>query len=133
MPTIADLLTLASPADSPVIAGMPVGYVEAVIEEAVSQIGCRYGDSSERAAALLALHILSLDGSLSAGGSSGQLASEANGPASRSFKTETLAGYASEGLYASTPYGRRLLPYIRSARAVSGIVMRRCGTPGGCV
>lgn len=130
---LQDLLDNATPGDAAVIAELPAPLVASVVEEAALQVdACRYGAKARQATILLALHILASMGVLESGGGSGQLASEENGPAKRSFATEQIAGYASEGVYASTPYGRRLLPLVRSARALSAMSLQRCGGGGAC-
>jgi len=65
-------------------------------------------------------------GELPSGGLSGGIASEANGPASRSFAVQPVSAYADESLYSTTPYGRRLLPLMRYASALSGVTSNGC-------
>jgi hypothetical protein len=131
MATLQDLLDHALPADAPIVSALPPAFVAAVIEEASASVGeCRYGANATRARALLALHLLSLSGLLTDGGASGQVVSEANGPASRSFWAPQIAAGESEGAYASSPYGRRFALLRRSAVAISAFPM--IGGSGVC-
>ena len=130
--TTSTLEEYASPSDLAALQALISGsstWVAAVLAEAQEQIDpCRYspGTRQQQAHALLTLHIIASAGELPSGGLSGVIASEANGPASRSFAVQPVSAYADESLYSTTPYGRRLLPLMRYASALSGVTSNGC-------
>ena len=127
----------ASPSDLASLQALIAGsatWVAAVLGEAQEQIDpCRYSPGARQlqAHALLTLHLIASAGELPSGGLSGVLASEANGPASRSFAVTAPAAQPDEALYASTPYGRRFLAMRRFAGALAGVSSNTC-YGGGC-
>lgn len=135
--TTSTLEEYASPSDLAALQALISGsaaWVSAMLAEAQQQIDpCRYspGTRQQQAHGLLTLHLIASAGELPSGGLSGPIASEANGPASRSFAVTAPSGTPDEALYASTPYGRRFLAMRRYAGALSGVTSNGC-TGGYC-
>lgn len=130
--TTGTLEEYASPSDLASLQALISGsaaWVSAVLAEAQQQIDpCRYSPGARQlqAHALLTLHIIASAGELPSGGLSGPIASEANGPASRSFATSAPASAPDEALYQTTPYGRRFLAMRRFAGALAGVSSIDC-------
>ena len=124
--TIDDVTAAVLPADLPAYEAIDADVITEMLAQVALIVGAPFGASQAKAQAMLVLHFLA---PIFGGGveSSGVIASEANGPASRSFAVPALTMSADEGLFASSYYGRRFLLFRRVTMAKAACIV---GNPG---
>jgi hypothetical protein len=111
--TVSDITALF-----PATAGADSAVLEAWLDATEPLISLAvWGTIASQAHACLAAHNAAVAGAFAgvpgAPGEVGIVSAEANGPASRSFSVVSPSGSADEGLYLSTPYGRKFVEFRR--------------------